>query len=313
MIGTMIRAFLGVACSCVLIFCILGIAGCGNSRQPGVSYESQIRAAMQIDSPDLRAHELIRLGYQQDSRGSDTLGSRKTLDAAELACAKISDATVRAEKYTMLADAYGRLQATSPSAKALEKATTAAEAIEAPAQKAGALAGVAAIYIVGAQKEAKANVLFEKSAELIGNVEDPLAKAEALKNLGKALLRAERTDRAAETLAQAVEAAMTVPDAKPRSSILVEIGGVQSALPNSEAALTTIETALSAARQVELLYSQAYALAEIGESLIVAKQSERAKKVIEEAQAVSHRIPEPGLQAEVDKKINAVRAKLPKT
>lgn len=293
---------------------LLHAAGCGTSTSTpsGRSYDDQVAAAKAKDNPDIRAFELIRIGYQQGKKGGDALGSAKTLEAADMACSQIDDRALRADKYTLLADAYYRLGNRLEAAKALNDARTAAEAVEPAAAKPPALAAIAAVYSSGAQNEDEAIALFTIAEQAAEKIEDSQARALALKEVAKSLIKAKQTARGEKALAKATESARVVQDARQRGDALAQIAAVQMTMSDKAVANATLEAALESARQIESLYSRVYALTDIAEQLIDAKQKDSAGKVIGEAESLVKKIPQLDLQEQAEARVSRTKTALAK-
>jgi hypothetical protein len=124
---------------------VLALAGCNresNSSEESLSFKKQVVQARKESDPEIRARQLIKIGYQQ-GKAQDLVGAEETLKLAWNDCESIADAEGRAGALALMADAHFKLGNREAAQKAIAASAAAADKIEQSESKVRSLARLA--------------------------------------------------------------------------------------------------------------------------------------------------------------------------
>jgi len=301
--------------ACVLLAggCLALLAGCENgssgSGGASVSFYQQVEQAKKEPSPEVRARQLTRIGWEQ-ARSGNELDAEDTLSLGAKACGEIEDATARAGAYAYLADVQIKLGNKLPGRNALAKAREAIDKIDVQEFKARSWCKVAKVHHALGEAEEAASAL--KTAEdLAGKLvdaegaPDQVAQTLVLDVVALAYQEIGQPAEARRVTSAAAEVAGAIADPRQRSKSLVDVAVTEHTMGEKDAAAATFTAALASARKVDSVYNKVIALADIAENLYGCGDKEQAKQVLAEAESGVKQIPEPDwkdqARAEVEK------------
>jgi hypothetical protein len=294
---------------------LLGLlpAGCRDtsSADGEPSFREQIAQAKRETDTELRAKQLIRIGYQQ-GKAKDVAGAEETLRMAWDDCNSIADPAAKASALALMAEAEASeaIGNSAAAKRAINAATEAVAKVELPEDKPLGMARVAQAQAVADSVDAALATL--KSAEkAVGKIDDLQGKTLAICAIAKAYHKIAKPAERDRVLRVALDLANAAGDVRKRSLAQAEVAAKQTDF-DQRAAAKTFDSALESAGKIDDPYSKVYALGDIAKRLSEAGQRAKTHAVLNQAERLAEKIPQPDMQMQALQYIRSLMGKLPK-
>jgi hypothetical protein len=314
--ASVLERILCMSRGCVILigmgFLGLLLAGCGGTSKPAAgerSFREQIAQAKQETDTELRARQLIKIGYQQ-GKAKDSAGADDTLRTARADCDSIADPAAKAGALALLAKAHHELGDGAAAKRAVDAAMEAAGKVKGSEDKAQSLARVASVQ-AAADSTAAALATLKSAESIAGKIDDPQGKTLSLCAIASAYHKIDKPAERNRMFGVVLDTAKASGDARKRSLAQAEVAAAQSE-SDEQTAAKTFDVALESAGKIDDPCSRAYALGDIAKKLSEAGFRAKAHDVLNRAERVATKVPQADMQGQALQYVRSLMGKLPK-